>query len=261
MQENNFKAVLESIRDLMNEETIIPDWLTNIFLGYGDPAGAQYTSIIEEQPEVFISKVDFKDTFLDSQHLIESFPGQRPHLCLSWGLRHFSFPMILGLLSCESQCHQSVLEDQYLEESQVENKDTQEPDHNTEKRLRINRQHFLCIWARFNSLTGRAEYNVEIVNKSGNPKATRPFRISFPPPAKQEAEQKGKKRKAGEEPGSESQPVTSKAKLVAESYAPQDPGPYPQDKPPENPVRFTPVQVCIPSVCPYHNLWYSTFHA
>ena len=32
-------------------------------------------------------------------------------------------------------------------------------------------------------------------------------------------------------------------KLVAESYTPPDPGPYPQDKPPENPVRFTPVQV------------------
>ncbi len=31
--------------------------------------------------------------------------------------------------------------------------------------------------------------------------------------------------------------------LVAESYAPADPGPYPQDKPPENQVRFTPVQV------------------
>lgn len=59
----------------MNEETIIPDWLTNIFLGYGDPAGAQYTSIVEDNPEAFISKVDFKDTFLDSQHLIESFPG------------------------------------------------------------------------------------------------------------------------------------------------------------------------------------------
>ena len=32
-------------------------------------------------------------------------------------------------------------------------------------------------------------------------------------------------------------------KLLAESYAPTDPGPYPQDKPPENTVRFTPVQV------------------
>lgn len=33
--------------------------------------------------------------------------------------------------------------------------------------------------------------------------------------------------------------------LIAQSYIPQDPGPYPQDKPPENAVRFTPVQVII----------------
>ena len=32
-------------------------------------------------------------------------------------------------------------------------------------------------------------------------------------------------------------------KLIAESYCPPNPGPYPQDKPPENQVRFTPVQV------------------
>lgn len=38
--------------------------------------------------------------------------------------------------------------------------------------------------------------------------------------------------------------------LVAESYAPADPGPYPQDKPPENQVRFTPVQVCLPTNFP-----------
>jgi intron-binding protein aquarius len=36
-KENNFKAVLESIRDLMNEDVIIPPWLHDIFLGYGDP--------------------------------------------------------------------------------------------------------------------------------------------------------------------------------------------------------------------------------
>ena len=88
-----------------------------------------------------------------------------------------------------------------------------------------------------------AEYEVEIVNNSGNPKPSRPFRLTFPQPTKQEAQQKGKKRKAGEEPAGEVQPVASKPKLVAESYARQNPGPYPQDNPPENPVRFTPVQV------------------
>lgn len=32
-KENNFKPVLESIRDLMNEDVIIPHWLRDIFLG------------------------------------------------------------------------------------------------------------------------------------------------------------------------------------------------------------------------------------
>eukprot|EP00967_Tisochrysis_lutea_P041819 scaffold50291_cov20-Tisochrysis_lutea.AAC.4 len=31
-KENNFKPVLESIRDLMNEDVIIPPWLRDIFL-------------------------------------------------------------------------------------------------------------------------------------------------------------------------------------------------------------------------------------
>ena len=67
--------MLESIRDLMNEATIIPDWLKDIFLGYGAPDGAQYTSIVKENPELFIQTVDFKDTFLDADHLRASFPG------------------------------------------------------------------------------------------------------------------------------------------------------------------------------------------
>jgi hypothetical protein len=56
-QENNFKAVLESIRDLMNEETVLPDWLHDIFLGYGDPAAAQYTHM---DPSVLLQTLDFK---------------------------------------------------------------------------------------------------------------------------------------------------------------------------------------------------------
>jgi intron-binding protein aquarius len=41
-KENNFKAVLESIRDLMDDEGGIPEWMHDLFLGYGDPADAQY---------------------------------------------------------------------------------------------------------------------------------------------------------------------------------------------------------------------------
>ena len=54
-QENNFKAVLECIRDLMNERTVLPEWLHDIFLGYGDPAAAQYTNL----PNT-LRTVDFK---------------------------------------------------------------------------------------------------------------------------------------------------------------------------------------------------------
>uniref|UniRef100_A0A8C2V566 RNA helicase aquarius n=1 Tax=Chinchilla lanigera TaxID=34839 RepID=A0A8C2V566_CHILA len=36
-KENNFKAVLETIRNLMNTDCVVPDWLHDIILGYGDP--------------------------------------------------------------------------------------------------------------------------------------------------------------------------------------------------------------------------------
>lgn len=36
-KENNFKAVLETIRHLMNTVCVVPSWLHDILLGYGDP--------------------------------------------------------------------------------------------------------------------------------------------------------------------------------------------------------------------------------
>ena len=57
LQENNFKAVLECIRDLMNEQTVVPDWLHDVFLGYGDPAQAQYGNMPQDQ---LLQTVDFK---------------------------------------------------------------------------------------------------------------------------------------------------------------------------------------------------------
>lgn len=41
-KENNFKAVLETIRHLMNTECVVPPWLHDILLGYGDPGAAHY---------------------------------------------------------------------------------------------------------------------------------------------------------------------------------------------------------------------------
>jgi intron-binding protein aquarius len=42
-KENNFKAVLETIRELMNTECVVPGWLHDIILGYGDPGAAHYS--------------------------------------------------------------------------------------------------------------------------------------------------------------------------------------------------------------------------
>ncbi len=68
-KENNFKAVLETIRELMNTSCVVPDWLHDIVLGYGDPGAAHYTNMPNN-----ITTLNFNDTFLDFQHLRESFP-------------------------------------------------------------------------------------------------------------------------------------------------------------------------------------------
>ncbi|XP_045466067.1 RNA helicase aquarius [Harmonia axyridis] len=68
-KENNFKAVLETIRELMNTECVVPDWLHDIILGYGDPSAAHYTKMPNQ-----ISTIDFNDTFIDINHLTGSFP-------------------------------------------------------------------------------------------------------------------------------------------------------------------------------------------
>ncbi|KAI1769078.1 P-loop containing nucleoside triphosphate hydrolase protein [Hypoxylon sp. FL1150] len=70
-RENNFKPVLESIRSLCLSEVPLASWLHENFLGYGDPAGATYKHLPNR-----IGKLDFRDTFLDWQHLVESLPGK-----------------------------------------------------------------------------------------------------------------------------------------------------------------------------------------
>ncbi|KAI3949344.1 hypothetical protein MKW98_023281 [Papaver atlanticum] len=73
----NFRAILEPIRDLVNEFCIVPDWLHCMFLGYGNPSAAQWTNMPD-----FLGTVDFNDTFLDADHLRISFP-------------HYQFPKAL----------------------------------------------------------------------------------------------------------------------------------------------------------------------
>ncbi|KAI0911576.1 P-loop containing nucleoside triphosphate hydrolase protein [Ustulina deusta] len=70
-RENNFKPVLESIRTLTLSEVPLASWLHENFLGYGDPAGATYKHLPNR-----VSKIDFRDTFLDWHHLVASLPGK-----------------------------------------------------------------------------------------------------------------------------------------------------------------------------------------
>nr|POF18505.1 intron-binding protein aquarius [Quercus suber] len=70
-RENNFKAVLESLKHMTLSDLPVPSWLQEVFLGYGDPASATYKRLSSR-----LETVDYRDTFLDWQHLIESLPGK-----------------------------------------------------------------------------------------------------------------------------------------------------------------------------------------
>ncbi|KAI4120777.1 MAG: hypothetical protein LQ338_006774 [Usnochroma carphineum] len=70
-RENNFKKILETIRSLALSDIPVPDWLQEVFLGFGDPTSATYTKMPNS-----ISQLDFRDTFLDWKHLVESLPDR-----------------------------------------------------------------------------------------------------------------------------------------------------------------------------------------
>ncbi|EON65364.1 hypothetical protein W97_04602 [Coniosporium apollinis CBS 100218] len=70
-RENNFKPVLESIKRLTLSDVPAPSWLQEVFLGYGDPASATYRRLANR-----LRSIDFRDTFLSWEHLVESLPGK-----------------------------------------------------------------------------------------------------------------------------------------------------------------------------------------
>ena len=68
---NNFKAVLQTTRDLLNLAQVgraVPEWLHKVFLGMGDPASAHYSHLTAPQT------LDFTDTFLSAAHVVAAFP-------------------------------------------------------------------------------------------------------------------------------------------------------------------------------------------
>lgn len=70
-RENNFSRILKTIQGLAMSDVPVPSWLQEVFLGYGDPAGATFTKLTSR-----LERVDFRDTFLGWQHLVESLPGK-----------------------------------------------------------------------------------------------------------------------------------------------------------------------------------------
>lgn len=70
-RENNFRPILESIKHLTLSDVPAPGWLQEVFLGYSDPAAATYQRLPNR-----LKAIDYRDTFLDWQHLIESLPGK-----------------------------------------------------------------------------------------------------------------------------------------------------------------------------------------
>lgn len=65
-RENVFKGILETVRTLINTHGVaVPEWLADVFLGYGDAKAA------DPDPH---SWLDYGDTFLNAEHLMQSFP-------------------------------------------------------------------------------------------------------------------------------------------------------------------------------------------
>ena len=109
-KENNFKAVLSAIRDIIvstssaEGEGVLPEWLQDVFLGYGDPGAAKAaakstssfgsgldvvarsdltasiadgdTAAGNDDTELQYEAVDLKDTFLDEEHVRASFENR-----------------------------------------------------------------------------------------------------------------------------------------------------------------------------------------
>ena len=70
-----------------------------------------------------------------------------------------------------------------------------------------------------------------------------PFRVTFPKVYMTSSKSSGSKRKEIRSGGADGN--VEKASIIVQAYVPPDPGPYPQDKPKQNSVRFTPVQVYL----------------
>jgi intron-binding protein aquarius len=68
--DNNWSSLLKPFRDVVGFENLIPDWLKAGFLGHEDPSGACYKNI-----ENLNLTINFRDTFVDVDHVKDCFPN------------------------------------------------------------------------------------------------------------------------------------------------------------------------------------------
>ncbi|RUP52306.1 LOW QUALITY PROTEIN: AAA domain-containing protein [Jimgerdemannia flammicorona] len=171
-KENNFKAVLETIRDLMQSDLVVPDWLQKVFLGYGDPGSAHYSKLSNR-----VKEINFRDTFLDWDHLRESFP--------------------------EKKVVPAAKSDKILDP---------------------------------------------------------PYVVEFPESSSTEKQpERPKKRKVGGKVAENGSKKDNDDQLVVKTYTVPNMGPYPEDVPRKNSVKFTPVQGN--SQCLWWHLYLTIFHS
>ena len=86
-KENNFKAVLETIRDLMNTSCVVPDWLHDIILGYGGPDAAHYSKYGHDRSILYIPLIqDLKESVKQSR--LSDHLGEGGHLFKETGLHN-----------------------------------------------------------------------------------------------------------------------------------------------------------------------------
>ncbi|KAF4321011.1 hypothetical protein G195_005767 [Phytophthora kernoviae 00238/432] len=73
-RENNFKAILDTVAGAChdsNTEELLPVWLHDLFLGYGDPAAALYKTIYKARAEKQVV-VPMGDLLVDGEHALET---------------------------------------------------------------------------------------------------------------------------------------------------------------------------------------------
>ncbi|TDH71608.1 hypothetical protein CCR75_003527 [Bremia lactucae] len=71
---NNFKIVLDTIASVLrdaNREELLPEWLHDLFLGYGDPAAAAYKSIYKSRAEKNVA-IPLGELLQDGDHALEA---------------------------------------------------------------------------------------------------------------------------------------------------------------------------------------------